>query len=138
MSRKDEDEERPEGHKEKKGKRPQKIDRLRKTKDFQKVFNSGRKHILRYVILYALPNSLNTIRLGLAVSKRIGSAVVRNRTKRLLREAMRQAVGERAGKEGSPGVCGYDIVLIPRRRCIGAKSSDLVPELAGKMESCLK
>lgn len=42
------------------------------------------------IILYALENGLDYARLGISISKFCANAVVRNRIKRLLREAFRQ------------------------------------------------
>ena len=135
ISFKDEDKRRPEDSEKKKGKGPQKIDRLRRGKDFRKIFSAGRKINTRYFILYLLPNNLKTVRLGLAVSRKIGNAVVRNRVKRILREAMRSAFDLVLKEEKPPKVYGYDIVLIPGQRCIRARSSDIAPDLTGKLKT---
>ena len=44
----------------------------------------------RFILLYARENGLNYPRLGISIGKSCGNAVVRNRLKRLLREAFRQ------------------------------------------------
>lgn len=80
--------------------------RLRKSADFAAVFDSGIKRSDARLILYALPNHLAHSRLGLAVGKKLGSAVRRNRYKRLLRQAFRLHQYELPA--------GYDYVLIPK------------------------
>lgn len=46
------------------------------------------------MVIYARANDLQYHRLGLIVSKKIGKAVVRNRIRRLIKEAMRKLIGE--------------------------------------------
>ena len=57
---------------------------------YQRVFEQGEKLVGSLFILYVLPTSEPYSRLGIAVSKRIGNAVVRNRIKRYLRETFRR------------------------------------------------
>jgi ribonuclease P protein component len=58
------------------------------------------------------PNALPTIRIGFSVSRRIGGAVVRNRVRRLMREAVRAHYALL-----SPG---WDVVFIARKGILGA------------------
>lgn len=64
--------------------------RLTDKRDFQKVFHHGNSFANRYLVLYYLKNrNSDVFRVGFSVSKKVGKAVVRNRVKRLLREAFR-------------------------------------------------
>ena len=65
-------------------------ERLKHPSEFQRVFRYGEKLVAPAFVLYVLPGSVSNSRLGMAVSKRIGGAVVRNRIKRLLRETFRR------------------------------------------------
>lgn len=63
--------------------------RLTRKAQFDHVFD-GRCSVAAFPLrLYGRPNDLAHPRLGLIVTRRVGSAVVRNRVKRLLRESFR-------------------------------------------------
>ncbi|MCY7866438.1 ribonuclease P protein component [Bacillus spizizenii] len=65
-----------------------KRNRLKKNEDFQKVFKYGTSIANRQFVLYTLDQPENDeLRVGLSVSKKIGNAVMRNRIKRLIRQA---------------------------------------------------
>jgi ribonuclease P protein component len=66
--------------------------RLSRSADFDRVFRHGRSQAGRELVLYVFPRGEDqdppaSARLGLSVSRKVGSAVERNRVKRLLREA---------------------------------------------------
>ena len=68
--------------------------RLRKRSGFLAVQQHGRRIAGRVYVLYAMPptaaRSESGARLGITVSKKVGTAVVRNRVKRWLRESYRR------------------------------------------------
>jgi ribonuclease P protein component len=80
--------------------------RLSRSEEFQRVRRQGRSWSHALLVLLAVRNDLSCTRFGFLVSKRIGKAVVRNRVRRLLREAARARLGRIA--------VGWDIVLIAR------------------------
>ena len=67
------------------------------------------------MVLRFAPNTLSIPRSGFSVSKRVGTAVRRNRVKRLLREAVRNA----------PLKGGYDLVFIARLQSAKASYRDI-------------
>lgn len=63
--------------------------RIRSPAHFKRAYAEGVREDGGAVIVYALPNGLSHPRLGISIGRRAGGAVVRNRFKRLLREAFR-------------------------------------------------
>lgn len=87
---------------------PIKPGRLKKRPEFLRVASSGKKAAVGGVVLQALPRpDENPARLGFTVTKKVGNAVVRNRTRRRLKEAARLLLAQRP-------VTGADLVLIGR------------------------
>ena len=66
-----------------------KEERLRKRREFLGVYERGDKIRSAYFVLYMLENGLRHHRLGITVSRKIGTSVARNRIKRRLREIFR-------------------------------------------------
>lgn len=87
--------------------------RLKRGKDFQLTYKKGKSLAGQYVILYYIKNNLNLNKFGFSVSKKIGKAVVRNRTKRILRECCRLHQDELK--------TGYNIIFIARPKIKGIK-----------------
>jgi ribonuclease P protein component len=85
----------------------QKHDRLTRPADFRRVFDRRCSVSNPFLIVYGAPNDLDRCRLGLSVSRKVGPAVLRNRLRRLYREAFRLSRAEMP--------VGLDLVLIPRR-----------------------
>jgi ribonuclease P protein component len=80
--------------------------RVRLRRDFQRAYGRRCTAADRLLLVFGCPNGRPHPRLGLSISRRIGSAVVRNRWKRLLREAFRLS-----RPHLPPGI---DLIVVPR------------------------
>lgn len=103
--------------------------KLRRPAEFKRAYNEGGKAGDDRLLVFALRNDLGVTRLGLSVSRKHGSAVKRNRIKRLLREAFR------LGQHDLPS--GLDLVLVPRPG-VGATLADYRRSLAGCVRRAVK
>jgi len=112
---------------------------VKKRGDFKRVFACKKSAASSLFVVYVCANDLGKNRLGLSVSKKVGGAVVRNRIKRLVREACRrifaalQAVGQAR--------LGFDIVVVARApaaslsRCTAfAKTCDTLAQLFARLQ----
>jgi ribonuclease P protein component len=81
--------------------------RLSRSRDFDTVYRHGRSVATRFLVLYSFARDDDgPPRIGFAVPRGTGSAVVRNRVKRQLREAWRARIGHVPE--------GRDFILIAR------------------------
>ncbi len=64
--------------------------RIRNRRDFLKVYEKGKPYFFRFVVVYVLRNNLENSRLGITIPKKVGSSVMRNRIKRILKESFRK------------------------------------------------
>lgn len=81
--------------------------RLSRSADFDRVFRDGRSHANRHLVVYSFPTSGDDgPRLGISVGRKVGGAVMRNRVKRVLREAFWACADELPA--------GHDFVVVAR------------------------
>jgi ribonuclease P protein component len=79
---------------------------LRLPAEFKAVYEGRVRESRGPLTLYAMPNGLGYPRLGMSVSRKVGTAVRRNRIRRLLRESFRLL------QHDLP--TGYDVVVVVR------------------------
>lgn len=102
---------------------------------YKKVYAKGQKVFCKHTVVYVLtdyhaarlarenPLKKKMNRIGLAVSTKIGGAVVRSRIRRILRAAYRQIETENDVKKG------YLIVIVAKHSAADAKSQDIYADL---------
>ena len=98
---------------------------LRDSRDFQRVYKTGRRYEGSFLTAFVKPNDCGFHRLGITASKKaLGNAVERNRAKRLLRETFRSSKISLEGLQNK-----YDWVLNGRRALLSSSISEPREEL---------
>jgi ribonuclease P protein component len=102
--------------------------RIRRRPEFQKAYSQGTRVHGPLLTMFVLRNGRPLSRLGVAATKRIGGAVVRNRAKRLIREVFRH----------SNAAPGFDIVVVPKRELLSTDVTTLETEYRRTLDRALR
>ena len=79
------------------------------------------------MVVYALKNRTKNVRVGIKKKKKVGNAVQRNRSRRVIREAFR-ALAPRVRP-------GFDLVLVARGKTPYVKSTDVRRQLERQLQA---
>lgn len=94
-------------------------ERLRTSKAIAAVIASPGQRAGRLLVVHTRPRTGQSVRMAVVASRRVGTAVRRNRAKRLLREAARSV-------SWRPGT---DVVLVARRGCATSGMREVQTEM---------
>ena len=84
--------------------------RIRRRPEFERIYREGTRIHGRFMTLFVMSNGGSAPRLGVAATRKIGTAVERNRAKRLSREVFRR----------HDSIAAIDVVVVPRREMLDA------------------
>ena len=99
-------------------------ERIRRRPEFERVYNEGARIHGRFMTLFVMPNGGSAARFGVAATRKLGSAVDRNRAKRLARELFRR----------HKVAAGLDIIVVPRREMLDAPFASLETDYQSALE----
>ncbi|MBQ8135105.1 MAG: ribonuclease P protein component [Clostridia bacterium] len=91
---------------------------LKRNNDFRRLYSRGRSYTSSVLVTYVMRNRCGNVRIGITTSKKIGKAVMRNRSRRIIREAYR-ALSEEVRT-------GYDLVFVARGKTPYVKTGDIL------------
>ncbi len=102
------------------------FEKLKQNYEFRRAYRKGISTVTPYFILYHIKGRKGKTRLGITTSKKIGSAVKRNRAKRVITAAFFEAA-----HHITPG---FDFVIVARNRILSSKT----PEVYSSLISALR
>jgi ribonuclease P protein component len=101
---------------------------IKRRTDFETIYESGVKVNGRVMTVFVRHTSTGYPRLGIAATRKIGGAVIRNRAKRLTRELFRS----------HKPTAALDIVVVPRRGFLDAPYSSLEREFDALLKRAVR
>ncbi|MBI5190520.1 MAG: ribonuclease P protein component [Nitrospirae bacterium] len=108
--------------------------RITRRSDYVRVHKLGRKHVGRFLLLFHLAGGTSGLRVGITVSSKVGGAVVRNRAKRRIREAVRAELGD-VGEGGQTVLCvSGEVALVALGRIRDASFDEIKADLASLLK----
>ncbi len=96
------------------------VNRLRKRYQFNYIYKNGTHISSNLLVLYFLPSKTKSIKVGFAVTKKIGKATVRNLMRRRLREIVRKSLPNLKQN--------YNIIIVARENILNASFEDISKE----------
>lgn len=99
---------------------------LRNQTDFNRIYQKGRSKVSRFVVIIYRNNGRPYSRTAFVASKKVGNSVERNRSRRVMREAVRLL-----GRELAPG---YDVIFVARNQLLGHKTEEVRRSLYGTLK----
>ena len=106
-------------------------ERLKRRADFLRVAAKGRKAAVHGLVLQVLArDDAGPARVGFTVTRKVGNAVIRNRTRRRLKEAARLLLRDQP-------VTGADLVLIGRDATRGRRFAELIDDFRRALAKAL-
>ena len=94
-----------------------KITAITSNRDFQRIYHRGKSIVSPVLVTYAIKTKNNNLRIGITTSKKVGKAVRRNRSRRLIRAAFTHIAAENSAS--------YDIIFVARTRTAYCKSYEI-------------
>ena len=91
------------------------FDKLKQNWEFRRVYSKGKCEAAPAFILYFIKGKHGRVRLGVTAGKKIGTAVKRNRAKRVITAAFDQCLPQIKK--------GFDFVIVARGRILSLKST---------------
>ena len=99
---------------------------LKENRDFRRLYNRGKSFASPLLVTYVLKNRLGNVRIGITTGKKIGKAVLRSRSRRVIREAFRALYDDIKP--------GFDLVFVARSRTPFVKSYDILRSMKKQLK----
>ena len=99
---------------------------LKENCDFRRLYGKGKSIQAPALVSYVMKNRAGICRIGITTSKKIGNAVERNRSRRVIRAAYREIEGKINDN--------YDFVFVARSRTKYQKSTQLAQLMLSQLK----
>jgi len=109
-------------------------ERVRRRKEFERAYAEGTRIHAQFMTVFVVPNTGAHPRLGIAATRKLGTAVERNRARRLTREIFRRHKLEPLFKP-QPGL---DVIVVPRREMLDAPFVSIEGDYVAALERSLR
>ena len=99
---------------------------IKENRDFRRIYAKGKSYTSGILVTYVMKNRTRDVKIGITTGKKIGKAVQRNRSRRIIREAFRELAGDVKS--------GYDLVFVARAKTPFVKSYDVLRSMKKELK----